>query len=211
MSEHEAPRSAAPPDEPPGYPVLWTHEVLLADGGIARVRPVKPCDRDAFLRQHERLSQRSRYLRYFSGRARLPTRELEHATHPDYVEHMAFAAFEGEQLIGFGCYDRVPGEDVVEVAFQIDDAHQGRGLGTILLEHLVAYAREHGFRRVTAHVLPENRKMLEVFREVGYPRTSEFADGLIAVSLAIDPTRHAREVIAERHRRALAEHRRRGA
>lgn len=181
---------------------------MLADGGTARIRPVRPEDREALAGLHERLSKRSRYLRYFTRRPRLPELELDRATRVDYAEHMGFVAFDGDTLIGYACYHARPVGGAAEVAFQIQDGQQGRGLGTLFLEHLAAYAREHGFHRLAATVLPENRKMLEVFRDAGYPKTSHFDSGVIEVSLDIDPTQHAREVILERHRRALAEHRR---
>lgn len=181
----------------------WEHEVVLADGGTAFLRPVQPSDEQALADLHARLSPRSRYLRYFSRRRRLPRDELERATHVDYQSRMAFAVFAEERLIGFARYDRRDDGDGAEVAFQIEDAQQGRGLGTILLEHLAAYAHEQGFHRLTATVLPENRKMFEVFRDVGYPKTSRYERGVVEVSLEIDPTRHSREVIQERHRRAL--------
>jgi RimJ/RimL family protein N-acetyltransferase len=189
----------------------WTHEVVLADGGTAFLRPVRESDAEALADLHARLSPRSRYLRYFSGRRRLPPREIARATHVDYKDRMAFAAFSEGRLIGFARYDRRAADAAPEVAFQIEDAEQGRGLGTLLLEHLAAYAREQGFDRLAATVLPENRKMLEVFRNAGFPKTSHFEQGLIEVSLEIDPTRHSREAIEARHRHALEERAQRAA
>lgn len=194
-------------DEPPAACERWEHAVVLADGGTAIVRPVRPEDREALERLYQRLSPESRYLRYFTARKRLPAAEVERAVRVDGHDRMAFAAFDGGELIGFGRYDRRQGTDAVEVAFEVDDAHQGRGLGTLLLEHLAAWAHEQGLQRLTATVLPHNRRMLEVFRDAGFPKESHYQGGVLDVSLDIDPSVHTREVIAERHRRALAKRR----
>ena len=69
--------------------------------------------------------------------------------------------------MGIARYDRTEGTSA-EVAFNISDAHQGRGLGSVLLEHLTVAARERGITRFVADVLPQNRKMMTVFTEAGY-------------------------------------------
>ena len=79
----------------------WAHEVVLADGGTAFLRPVQESDAEALADLHGRLSVRSRYLRYFSGRRRLPLREIARATHVDYRNRMAFAAF--AESVSFDC------------------------------------------------------------------------------------------------------------
>ncbi|HYF44732.1 MAG TPA: GNAT family N-acetyltransferase, partial [Acidimicrobiales bacterium] len=84
------------------------------------------------------------------------------------------------------------------------DAEQGRGIATVLLEFLAAAARDAGFIRFTAQVLPSNRKMLAVFKQVGFDATSQFADGVIEVSLPLDPTPEAQAAIEARTHRAEA-------
>ena len=90
----------------------------------------------------------------------------------DHVDRVALVAVSSAtdrrrgQIIGVARYDRL-GTDEAEVAFNIADAHQGRGLGSVLLEHLAAAARERGMRRFIAEVLPENGRMIAVFRTPG--------------------------------------------
>ena len=91
-----------------------------------------------------------------------------------------------------------------EVAFNISDAHQGRGIGSILLEHLAAAARENGIRRFSAEVLPENRKMLMVFSDAGYDVKRHFDDGVVSLEFNIDPTEKSRAVMESREHRAEA-------
>ncbi|MEV5748628.1 GNAT family N-acetyltransferase [Actinoallomurus sp. NPDC052308] len=89
-----------------------------------------------------------------------------------------------------------------EVAFLVEDAQQGRGLGTVLLEHIAAAARERGIRRFIADVLPENRRMTTVFRAAGYEAQQRFEDGVIRLTLDLEPTETSREVMAAREHRA---------
>ncbi|MCO5993664.1 bifunctional acetate--CoA ligase family protein/GNAT family N-acetyltransferase [Actinoallomurus rhizosphaericola] len=92
--------------------------------------------------------------------------------------------------------------DTAEVAFLVEDAQQGRGLGTVLLEHIAAAARERGIRRFIADVLPENRRMTTVFRAAGYEAQQRFEDGVIRLTLDLEPTETSREVMAAREHRA---------
>ncbi len=68
-----------------------------------------------------------------------------------------------------------------------EDAHQGRGLGSTLLEHLAAAAGERGLRRFVAEVLTENQKMVRVFRDAGYEISRAFDEGVLHLEFAIDP------------------------
>ncbi|WP_313823862.1 GNAT family N-acetyltransferase, partial [Citricoccus sp.] len=91
-----------------------------------------------------------------------------------------------------------------EVAFNISDASQGKGIGSSLMEHLAVAARENGIRRFTAEVLPENRKMLSVFQDTGFEVSRHFDDGVVAVAFSIDPTAQSRAVMESREHRAEA-------
>ena len=133
-----------------------------------------PAMRPALVALHGRLSEESVYLRYFSPHSRLSPREIDHATGVDHRDREALVALEGDQLIGVASYERQPGSDAAEVAFEVEDAHQGRGIGTVLFEALAATARTRGIRRFFAHVLPQNRRMLQLFRDVGLERAGAF-------------------------------------
>lgn len=184
---------------PAGHPQGWESHCVLADGGLAHVRPVLPSDQPELAKLHARLSRESRYLRYFGERRRLPDHELRRSACVDYAARMAFVAFVQGRLVAYACYNGEPGADVAEIAFQVEDAQQGRGLGTLLLEQLAAYAHAHGLRRFRASVLPHNRRMTEVFRDAGFPRVAHCEGGVLDIELAIDPTRHSREAIQARH------------
>ena len=79
-----------------------------------------------------------------------------------------------------------------EVAFLVQDAHQGRGVASALLEHIAAVARERGILHFTAEVLPANRKMVKVFTDAGYTQRRSFTDGVVHLDLDLEPTERVR-------------------
>lgn len=192
----------AAPD--PGYPKHWEADVVLRDGATAHLRPIRPEDQQLLLDMFHQQSENTIYLRFFSHKTTLTRRELARYTTVDHRDRVCFVILLGTQLIGVGRYDRAGSAPEAEVAFLISDAHQGRGIGSILLEHLAAAARENGIDRFTAEVLPENRSMLNVFVEAGYDVARRFDDGVVALDFSIDPTERSLSVMASREHRAEA-------
>jgi acyl-CoA synthetase (NDP forming)/RimJ/RimL family protein N-acetyltransferase len=186
------------------YPEHWEADVVLRDGGTAHLRPIHPTDADAVQAFHTGQSQNSIYMRFFAFKARLSSKELKRFTEVDYKDRVAFVITIGGEIIGIGRYDRLDDPTEAEVAFNIADAHQGRGIGSILLEHLAAAAHENGIRRFSAEVLPENRKMLMVFSDAGYDVKRHFDDGVVSLEFKIDPTEKSRAVMESREHRAEA-------
>ncbi|AFR28591.1 hypothetical protein ARUE_c16790 [Arthrobacter sp. Rue61a] len=186
------------------YPEYWEADVVLRDGGTAHLRPIRPEDADALQAFHAGQSQASIYMRFFSFKPKLSGKEVRRFTEVDHINRVAFVITIGGEIIGIGRYDRLEDPAEAEVAFNISDAHQGRGIGSILLEHLAAAARENGIRRFTAEVLPDNRKMLMVFADAGYDLKRQFDDGVVSVEFNIDPTEKSRAVMESREHRAEA-------
>src|SRR4051812_25329055 len=184
----------------PRYPAHWEADVVLADGGTAHLRPITPADADALQRFHMAQSPESIYLRFFAPYPRLSDADLHRFTHVDHVERVALVATVGDEIIAVGRYDRIDPR-TAEVAFNVSDAHQGRGLGSVLLEHLAAAAREHGVHRFVAEVLPQNRRMLGVFRDAGYEVRHAYEDGVVSLSFDIDPTERSLAVMESREHR----------
>jgi acyl-CoA synthetase (NDP forming)/GNAT superfamily N-acetyltransferase len=193
--------------DPAGYPAGWEADVVLSDGSTLRVRPIRPVDADELQAFHVGQSERSTYLRFFAALPRLPERDLEHLVTVDHRDRVALVAVAGsdddERIVGVARYDRVDDESA-EVAFNVADPLQGRGIASVLLEHLAAAARERGVRRFVAQVLPQNGRMLGVFTDAGYEVSTHTADGLVGVTFAIDPTERSRQVVADREHRAEA-------
>lgn len=191
------------------YPANWEADVVLADGGTAHIRPIRPEDADLLRAFYSRLSEQSIYFRFFGPRPRLSDREVVWFTNVDYDDRVALIATIGSDMVAVTRYDRLAPEgggergdgakgDTAEVAFLVEDAHQGRGVASVLLEHLRAAARERGISRFIADVLPANHRMIAVFRQAGYTAETEFADGVVRMTLDLSPTETAREVLAAR-------------
>lgn len=186
------------------YPAHWEADVVLRDGAAAHLRPVAPDDAERMARMHASQSDSSIYLRYFTYKSSLTEKELKRFTSVDHVDRVSLVVLLDEEIIGVGGYDRIEGTNEAEVSFNISDDHQGRGLGSILLEHLAAAGREHGIERFSAEVLPENRKMLTVFSEAGYEVQRKYEDGVVLLHFSIDPTDRSRAVMESREHRAEA-------
>ena len=196
-----APVSADPVEDPPGYPREWEADVLLTDGGAAHLRPIRPDDADKLVAFYDRVSPESKYLRFFAPYPRLSERDVRRFTQVDYVDRVALIVTLGEEMIAVGRYDRID-DSQAEVAFLIEDAHQGRGIGQLLLEHLAEAARERGITRFVAEVLPQNRRMAAVFADAGYRVVKGIEDGVLNVEFPILPTDTSVGVMERREHRA---------
>jgi acyl-CoA synthetase (NDP forming)/GNAT superfamily N-acetyltransferase len=180
-------------------------DVLLADGTAVHLRPIEPTDADAIVAMHSRFSQRTRYLRYFSPYPRIPERDLHRFVNVDHHDREALVVSAGGQLLAVGRYERLgAGAEEAEVAFVVEDAQQGRGIGSVLLEHLAAAAREVGITQFVAEVLPENALMLRVFSDTGYQVHRRYADGVVHLTFPIASTERSREVQWDREHRTEA-------
>jgi acetyl coenzyme A synthetase (ADP forming)-like protein len=187
---------------PTTWPEHWVSDVVLVDGGTVHVRPIEPADGPALVAFHGRLSPDTVYSRFFSVKPTLSEAEVERFTHVDHDARVALVAELGDRLVGVARYDRTASDREAEVAFVVADEHQGRGIGTVLLEHLAAAARERGITRFVAQTLPSNRRMLDVFGAAGFDERSRYGDDVVYVELAIEPTDTARAAFFEREHRA---------
>ena len=187
------------------YPKHWEADVVVADGGTVRLRPIRPDDAAALVAFHGGLSQRTRYLRYFSTYPTMSQRDLDRFVTVDYIARMAFVALLNGEIIGVGRYEGDPQEpSEAEIAFVVADAHQGRGIGSVLLEHLAAAARERGITSFTADVLAENPRMVRVFLDAGYQASRALDHGVVHLQFAIDETATPEAVAREREQRSEA-------
>jgi acyl-CoA synthetase (NDP forming)/GNAT superfamily N-acetyltransferase len=186
------------------YPAHWEADVVLRDGGTAHLRPIRPDDADRLRRFHARLSDETIYFRFFSLLRELSDKDVAKFTNVDHVDRVALVATVGEEIIGVVRYERVS-PLLAEVAFNIEDDYQGRGVGSVFLEHIAAAARERGVARFVADVLPTNRKMLRVFKDAGYVVGNEMEDGVFRLEFSLEPTEDSRAVTFDREHRAEAE------
>ena len=186
------------PTRSPGRPTS-----CCATAAPATCDPIRPDDAAGLVALHGRLSPQTVYYRFFAPYPQLSDRDVERFTTVDYRDRVALVATIGDAIIGVVRYDRVAPQEA-EVAFVIEDEHQGRGLGTIFLEHIAQAARERGVRRFVAEVLPENARMLEIFEHAGYVAEASRDEGFIALSFDITPTASSLAVTHAREQRAEA-------
>ncbi|WNM30718.1 GNAT family N-acetyltransferase [Streptomyces sp. Li-HN-5-11] len=194
------------------YPAHWEADVVLRDGGTARIRPITAQDADRLVSFYEQVSDESKYYRFFAPYPRLSAKDVHRFTHHDFVDRVGLAATVGGEFIATVRYDRIGADglpasgpsDEAEVAFLVQDAHQGRGVASALLEHIAAVARERGIRRFTAEVLPANTKMIKVFTDAGYTQKRSFEDGVVRLEFDIEPTDRSLAVQRAREQRAEA-------
>jgi RimJ/RimL family protein N-acetyltransferase len=165
--------------------VLPELDAQLSRAGQVHVRQARPEDRPALAAMHERLSLRSRYLRYFTGAPNVEL-DIQRLLRPTDDDHETVVALIDGQLVAVGCYERLDDLGVAEVAFLVDDEHQGRGLGTLLLGELAELAAARGIRRLVAETLPANSNMLHVFRDCGLRHVVTAGRDTIRVEIPLD-------------------------
>ncbi|MEV4231108.1 GNAT family N-acetyltransferase, partial [Streptomyces bobili] len=194
------------------YPAHWEADVVLRDGGTARIRPITVDDAERLVSFYEQVSDESKYYRFFAPYPRLSAKDVHRFTHHDFVDRVGLAATVGGEFIATVRYDRIGADgmaatapaDEAEVAFLVQDAHQGRGVASALLEHIAAVARERDIRRFAAEVLPANNKMIKVFTDAGYTQKRSFEDGVVRLEFDLEPTERSLAVQRAREQRAEA-------
>lgn len=186
------------------YPSEYELDVVLRDGAGVLIRPIRPDDGELFLDLFERMGAESRYFRFFRVKNDIDADEVAYFTSVDYDRRMALVAISQGRMIGVGRYDVLDDDPTTaEVAFGVADEHQGRGLGTELLQLLTSFARSHGINSFRAFVLPDNRQMMRVFRNSGYELNRTLDDGVYTVDFPVEESEGSMAAWGERERRAV--------
>lgn len=169
----ELPRTAIRP-----YPYRYASSWTAKDGSTYHIRPIRPEDEPALVEFHKSLSEESVYLRYANMMKlsqRVAHERLSHLCFIDYDREMALVAesiggngAERPPIVGIGRLTKIGGTNDGEFALIVSDAHQGRGLGTEILQRLVQIGEDEKLDRITADVLRENMGMKLVCEKVGF-------------------------------------------
>ncbi len=152
-------------------PLNESRHLALRGGRAARVRPLRPSDRDLYERAVVDLSPRSRYLRFFAPIARPSARLLDQMTHADGRRHVAHVALTPDETraVGVVRYVRLDDEPrAAELAIAVSDDWQGHGLGVELLGHSAEHARLAGLRSLIATSMRENLGAARLLRASGF-------------------------------------------
>ena len=181
------------------YPVERQADIVLRDGATVRVRPVRAGDGEAMHAFLESVSPDSIWFRFFGA----PSLNwaTEWSVTVDYSDRFGLVVETGDPsvIVAHAAYVRMDRERV-EVAFLVADAWQGRGISTILLAHLAEVAEQHGFSTLFAHVLPNNHRMIDVFRESGFPVKLQSTPDAVEVEMPASLSAAAIERFEERER-----------
>jgi acetyltransferase len=179
--EDKLPRPAIRP-----YPVQ--------DGGVITIRPIRAEDEPLMIKFHERLSDRSVYLRFFQGVAlhqRTTHDRLTRICFIDYDREIALVAerrdpqTQERQIIALGNLTRMHRGNDAEVAVITSDDYHGRGLGSEMLRRLLRVARDERFERIVATTLPENQQMCAMLKRLGFQVSINLDDNLVEAELAL--------------------------
>lgn len=149
----------------------YSAQAVLRDGSAIEIRAQRREDEAAMLAAVAETSAQSLQRRFFAMKRRFSDQERAFFMDVDFESHVVLVAVVeragGEAIVGGGRY--IVGEPGrAEIAFIVIDAWQGRGVGTVLLQHLVGIARAAGLRELFAVVLPENRAMLRLLDKSGF-------------------------------------------
>jgi acyl-CoA synthetase (NDP forming)/GNAT superfamily N-acetyltransferase len=185
---------------------------LLADGTTVEIRPAETADFDAVRAMHEAMSPDNTYLRFFNLSRLAAETEAGRICQDSRPGRVALLALAAGEVVGCASYDTLSGPagpgTTAEVAFAVADRMHHRGIATLLLEHLVSFARTRQISAFTAETLSENTPMLKVFADAGLPVQRHSEDGVVEMTFplpsqgggtALDSYLNA---VAERERRA---------
>ena len=171
--------------------------VELLDGTSVAYHAIAPENASALQRFHHRLSERSIYLRFFAAKPELSDREAGYFTNVDRINRFALVAVDPErpeEIIGVVSFDREGTSERAEYAAEVEDSWQGRGLGLALTRHLVEAALKRDVTSFTGIVLPQNRGMLHLLRDLGLPERLRYEDGTDYVEIDLSPPQNASDL-----------------
>lgn len=157
------------------YPQEWIEHIVLQDGTPVTIRPIRPDDAPKLQSAFKRLSTQSIYYRFLQIFSQLTDQQARDFANLDYYQRMAFVAETREagepSLIGVARYARLPGDepDLAESAVVVIDEYQKRGLGSLLLQRLVRYARSHDVQAFLATVHVSNAQIMRFIQRSGFP------------------------------------------
>jgi len=178
MNENEAGAGQVSPLTVPAY-------ALLTDGSTVEIRPARPGDAEDVRAMHAAMSPDNTYLRFFSLSPLNAEGEAQRVCRQPGPDHAALLAWLGGRLVGVASYERTLQPGVAEIAFAVPDDMHGRGIATLLLEHLVSIARERGVHVFTGEALPENAAMLTVFADAGLPVRRRLRGGVVELEFPL--------------------------
>lgn len=188
MQPHELPKSAIRP-----YPQRLVDTWIMKDGREVTIRPIRPEDEPLMIKFHQKLSERSVYLRYFQPlkfTQRVAHERLSRICFIDYDREMVLVAERADEsgepeILAVGRLSKLHGLNEGELAAVAIDAAQHKGLGTELYRRLIELARREGLGKLVSNMLPENKEMRALCVKLGFKMFSSLEDNMIRGELPL--------------------------
>ncbi|MFD7695557.1 GNAT family N-acetyltransferase [Streptomyces sp. NPDC059805] len=175
---------------------------LLADGTTVCLRSVVPGDHDQVEGLYEEMSPENLRLRFFAASHRSARLAADRACAPPRTGHRALLAEMQGRVIGLAEYATGDEKDVAEVSVAVADGLHHRGVGTLLVEHLVSTARADGITTLTADALSENHEVLKLFADLGLRTARRFEGPEVRCTITLDLSDTYLTAVEERGRAA---------
>jgi len=189
------------------YPSQYETEVLLKDGSRILLRPIRRDDTERWLAFFQRQSQQTKYLRFQRDPGEMGPEDALRFCTVDYRNTFALVGEvqkeQRKEIVAIGRYYRLPDKRSARVAFAIEDAYHGKGIGTQLIERLANVARDNGIAIFEGDVLAENERMMSVLKDYGFHIDSELRGGVYHVTIPIAKSRRVERKEAERERLSM--------
>jgi len=168
----------------------YESRLLLKNDAEVLVRPVVPADAPLLIDMFNKMTPRSRYLRFMTNTQELPEGLLHQFTHLDYHASFAIAclaeADDQNEIIAVARYSLDPDEHIADLGVAVRDDWQHLGIGKSLLAKIIVIGREHGISRFGSMMDPQNDIMKKTLRELGYQVKYFFSGGSYQVEITID-------------------------
>lgn len=171
----------------PTHTATLSADVLLSDGSIAAIRPMRHDDREGLLALHEDLGDRSVLMRFFTVNRLAGRRYVEHLVQGTGDTVITLVVAQDHEIVAAATAERTAPHSA-EIAVLVADRLHGKGLGSLLLEHLAAACRDRGIHRLTAEVLAQNDDMLRVLRDAGFGVELRRDGDTVRIDLLTSPT-----------------------
>ena len=186
------------------YPAQYETEVLLKDGSRILLRPIRQDDTERWLAFFQRQSQQTKYFRFQRDPGEMGPEDALRFCTVDYQNTFALVGEvqkeQRKEIVAIGRYYRLPDKRSARVAFAIEDAYHGKGIGTKLIEWLANIARDNGIAFFKGDVLAENERMMSVLKDYGFHIDSELRGGVYHLTIPIARSRRVERKEAERER-----------
>ncbi len=171
------------------YPHQYESQLLLKNGQVVYVRPIVPSDGHFLVDLFNRMSQRSRYLRFMTNIQELPDALLYRFTHLDYQSCFAIACqieVDGRnEIIAVARYSLDPDEHIAELGVAVRDDWQHMGVGRYILSKIISIGKDHGISRFGSMMDPQNDTMKKLLRDLGYQVRYFIKDGSYQVEISL--------------------------